>query len=70
MNTKNITLDKDYFNLDEAATYMGCSTSGFRQLVKKFQIPVGKVPGVKITYRRTDLQELNETFYSAPKIIL
>lgn len=67
---KELSLNKDYLNTQEAAVYMGVSVSGFRKVVKKYDIPSGKVEGAKKVFRRADLQELTETYFTAPKIVL
>jgi len=61
---------KDYLNKKEACDYMCCSLSGFKSLVKEWDIPSAKVPGGRIIYRKSDLQKLNEHFFNAPDIIL
>jgi len=65
-----IVLDKDYLNVNEAAIYMGCTTTGFRKMAKSFDIPSAKVPGGRIIYRRNDLFKLNEQYFTAPTIRL
>jgi len=67
---KTIILEKDYLNVNEAAMYMGCTTTGFRKMAKAFDIPSAKVPGGRIIYRRNDLCNLNEQYFTAPRIRL
>ena len=61
---------KEYFNKNEAAAYMCMSLSGFKNLVKEWNIPAAKVPGGRIIYRKADLKKLNEHFFNASDILI
>lgn len=61
---------KEYLNKKEAATYMCLSLSGFKNLVKEWDIPSAKVPGGRIIYRKSDLKRLNEHFFDGPEMNL
>jgi hypothetical protein len=61
---------KEYLNKKEAAAYMCLSLSGFKNLVKEWDIPSGKVPGAKIIFRKSDLKKLNERFFNAADILI
>ncbi len=61
---------KEYLNKKEAASYMCLSLSGFKNLVKEWDIPSAKVPGGRIIYRKADLKKLNEHFFDAPEMNL
>ena len=67
---KPIILNKDYLTRNEAQLYMGLSERGFDKLVKNYGIPSSKPPGCKIMFRRSDLQQLNETFFDKPELDL
>ena len=64
---KELNLNKEYFNYDEASAYMCMSVKGFRNLVKEWDIPSGKVPGGRVIFRKADLSKLIERFFNAPK---
>jgi len=64
---KELNLNKDYLNINEASAYMCMSLSGFKKLVTEWDIPSAKVPGGRIIYRRADLKRLIETFMNAPE---
>ena len=61
---------KEYLNRKEAALYMCLSLSGFKNLVKEWDIPSAKVPGGRIIYRKSDLKRLNEHFFDGPEMNL
>lgn len=67
---QSLNLNKDYLNEREASVYVGGSVSGFRKVVKMYDIPSSKVHGLKIVYRRQDLNKLIEKFFTAPEIRL
>ena len=69
-NKKELNLNKEYLNMNEACAYMGLSLSGFKNLVKEWGIPSAKVPGGRIIYRTSDLKKLNEHFFDAPELRL
>ena len=68
MKNKELNLNKEYLNMNEACAYMGLSLSGFKNLVKEWDIPSAKVPGARIIYRKKDLQNLIERFFNAPEM--
>jgi len=63
-----LTVIKDYLNKKEAAEYMCLSLSGFKNLVKAYDIPSAKIPGGRVIFRKTDLQRLNEQYFDQPFI--
>lgn len=65
-----MTLEKDYYTVNEAAVYMGLSLSGFKVVANANNIPFGKVPRGNKIYRRSDLSKLNEQYFNADKIFL
>jgi len=67
MKTKELNLNKDYLNHNEACAYLGMSRSGFNKLRIDWRIPCAKVPGMRIVFRRQDLERLIEQFMNAPK---
>lgn len=67
MKTKELNLNKDYLNYNEASEYLGMSRRGFQRLVKEHEIPSGKIPGGKIMFRRIDLKRLIEAYMNAPE---
>ncbi len=66
-NKKELNLNKEYLNMNEACAYMGLSLSGFKNLVKEWGIPSAKVPGARIVFRKIDLKRLIEQFMNAPE---
>ena len=64
---KELNLNKEYLNMNEACAYMGLSLSGFKNLVKEWDIPSAKVPGARVVFRRIDLKRLIEQFMNAPE---
>ena len=64
---KELNLNKDYLNHNEACAYMGVSQSGFDNLRKTWGIPCAKVPGARVVFRRIDLKRLIEQFMNAPE---
>ena len=64
---KELNLNKEYLNLDEATAYMCMSYKGFKRLMKKWDIPSAKIPGGRILIRRIDLKRLIETYMNAPE---
>lgn len=66
-NKKELILNKEYLNIDEASAYMCLSKRGFRNLCKDWGIPSAKVPGGRIIFRKADLKRLIETFMNAPE---
>ena len=67
MKNKELNLNKEYLNMNEACAYMGLSLSGFKNLVKEWGIPSAKVPGARIVFRKIDLKRLIEQFMNAPE---
>tara|TARA_B100000768_G_scaffold149663_1_gene144097 strand:+ start:984 stop:1199 length:216 start_codon:yes stop_codon:yes gene_type:complete len=65
-----MTLEKDYYTVNEAAVYMGLSLSGFKVVANANNIPFGKVPRGNKIYRRSDLSKLNEQYFNADKIFI
>ena len=65
-----MTLEKDYYTVNEAAVYMGLSLSRFKVVANANNIPFGKVPRGNKIYRRSDLSKLNEQYFNADKIFL
>lgn len=65
-----MTLEKDYYTVNEAAVYMGLSLSGFKVVANANNIPFGKVPRGNKIYRRSDLSKLNEQYFNAKKIFI
>ena len=70
MKNKELNLNKEYLNRNEAAAYMCLSLKGFQNLVKEWDIPSGKVPGARIIFRKSDLKKLNEHFFNAADILI
>ena len=66
-NKKELNLNKEYLNMNEACAYMGLSLSGFKNLVKEWDIPSAKVPGARVVFRRIDLKRLIEAYMNAPE---
>ena len=64
---RELNLNKEYLNFNEACVYMCMSLKGFRRLVKEWDIPSAKVPGGRIIFRRIDLKRLIEQFMNAPE---
>lgn len=64
---KELNLNKDYLTVKEAEAYLSLSHGGFLRLRKEWNIPCSKVPGMKIMFRRIDLERLIEQFMNAPK---
>tara|TARA_R110002074_G_scaffold219474_1_gene390106 strand:- start:619 stop:873 length:255 start_codon:yes stop_codon:yes gene_type:complete len=64
---KELNLNKEYLNIDEATAYMCMSLRGFNRLRKDWDIPSAKVPGGRIIFRRIDLKRLIEQFMNAPE---
>ena len=64
---KELNLNKEYLNIDEASAYMCMSLSGFKKLRIDWGIPSAKVPGGRIIFRRIDLKRLIEQFMNAPE---
>ena len=64
---KELNLNKDYLNYNEASEYLCMSRRGFQRLVKEHDIPSGKIPGGKIMFRRIDLKRLIEAYMNAPE---
>ena len=67
MKTKELNLNKEYLNLDEASAYMCMSYKGFKRLMKEWEIPSAKIPRGRILIRRIDLKRLIEQFMNAPE---
>ena len=67
MKTKELNLNKEYLNIDEACAYMCMSLSGFKKLRIDLGIPSAKVPGGRVIFRRIDLKRLIEQFMNAPE---
>ena len=66
-NKKELNLNKEYLNFDESSAYLCLSLSGFKNLVKEWDIPSAKVPGARIVFRKADLKRLIERFFDAPE---
>ena len=64
---KELNLNKEYLNIDEASAYMCMSLSGFKKLRIDWGIPSAKVPGGRVIFRRIDLKRLIEQFMNAPE---
>ena len=64
---KELNLNKDYLNIDEASIYMCMSLSGFKKLRIAWNIPSAKVPGGRVIFRKIDLKRLIEQFMNAPE---
>ena len=69
MKNKELNLNKEYLNRNEAQMYLGISESAFDKLVKRYSIPCAKIPGTKVLFRRIDLKRLIELFMNAPEDI-
>tara|TARA_R110002012_G_scaffold64602_3_gene169778 strand:+ start:115 stop:351 length:237 start_codon:yes stop_codon:yes gene_type:complete len=67
MKTKELNLNKEYLNLDEASAYMCMSYKGFKKLMKEWDIPSAKIPSGRILIRKIDLKRLIEQFMDAPE---